>query len=189
MTSLKHHDLGQAETIPAAAGSILNTTWVAIAQGFTETSRVGRKITVEHIEILGRYHLISNSTPDPEPDRVRFIVFVDHQANGGVPTVAQMYEPQTIDGHSNVYETDRFTVLYDEITDINHEAGGATRWGGEFSSFHLNLLDLGIPIEYSGVGGSLSELRSNNISVLAFTERGVAKVSYNARIWFDDSPA
>lgn len=183
---LKFFDTVRATETIATTGTILNTSLNLIAEGTGEQNRVGRKCTVESVHLKGQVQLPAATSPTT--DRVRLITILDKQANGGAAAVTDYLETADINSFRNLTELGRFTLLNDQTCDVNTRAGAGDSamsdiYAPESKTIRVNKR-LQIPLEFSASLGIISELRSNNIFVIALSQTGQATVSYTARIRF-----
>lgn len=120
------------------------STVVGIAQGVTETERIGRKITVTHLSLRGAfvvpaslssYAADSVALPGWGAERVRMIVYIDKQNNSaGSGTAANgpsldsilefesgagAVQPPTVNAFRNLEQMTRYTVLKDVTLTLN----------------------------------------------------------------------
>lgn len=146
------------------SGSIFPTV-LACPQGISESERIGRKLTVKSLHFNYRAYIGHHSAYVGQDPTVRFIVYLDKQANGTAATTTDILESAHFQSFRNLSNKDRFTILHDKVTLL------APTFGGEQptynGSFHKRM---NIPVEYSGTTGALTELRSNNIGVLVIQD-------------------
>lgn len=182
-------------------GNRTSNSLVEVSQGTGESQRIGRKITVKSIHLKG-YVLLPGGKENTvlndfgwegAYDRIRVIVYLDKQTNGTSATIGSVIEGSTLVGFRNLSNTQRYNILYDRTTSLSasnaaHEVGSLsneTAWGPQCKSLSWNK-QCNIPIEYSDVNGTLSELRSNNIGVMVISNGGYAQVHYKCRIRYSD---
>lgn len=187
----KFFDTTFAEATVASAGAITNPSLNLIPQGVTESTRVGRKCVIKKIHFKGELKMPSSATSTLTADRLRVIVFIDKQANGAAATVASILETASIDSFRNLAESGRFLILHDKTSDLNSGSGAGNTaagvlWGETKRTWRLNKT-CNLPIEFSSTTGVITEIRSNNIGVLAISEAGLATLQYTCRVRFSDS--
>lgn len=188
---LKFFDTTHAQATVATAGAITNASLNLIPQGVTESNRVGRKCTIKKIHFRGEVRMPDSSTSGTTADRMRMIVYVDKQANGATAAVTDILETANIDAFRDLSNTGRFTVLYDVTEDVYSPSGSGrgttdTLAFGEMKKTLRHDIECSYPLEFSSTAGALTELRSNNVGVLAISEAGVVTLQYTARIRFTD---
>ncbi len=190
---MKFFDTARASHVPATAGTISNLSLNLIPQGVTESTRVGRKCTVKALYIHGNFFLPSTSAPGDTTDRVRFVVYLDKQANGATATVATngILETAVINSFRDLTNTGRFRILSDKMYTFNCTAGARDGTNDQFAemikSYSCYMPKLNIPLEFSSTTGAIAEIRSNNISVLCISQDAKVTVTYTARIRFSDN--
>lgn len=91
-----------------SANSLLN----GIAQGNSEVTRIGRKISMVNLGISWTASLAATTT---QGCSFRFKVIYDKQTNGTLPVVTDVLTINTFASPMNLNNADRFTVLHDEI--------------------------------------------------------------------------
>ncbi len=171
-------------------GGEIDASMNLIVQGTGENERIGRKCVVKSIHIKGDVELPTLAgAGGGNFDRCRIIVYVDKQANGATAAVTDILQSADILSHRNLSNTGRFTVLQDQVWNVNQGPaagdGGANDYTGKFLTWSM-YKQLNLPIEFSAAAGALAELRSNNIGLLTITEQGVALAKYNCRLRFED---
>ena len=194
---LKFFDTVKAAAASAVTGTLLDDSLNHVVQDTSENGRIGRKIVVSSLHIRGAWQFGSDPTLANLDNRLRIIVFVDKQANGTAPTMADVVSTAgtvDIDSFRNMSQISRFTVLMDRVYDITvpaifQDAAGtgdnppqAHTW--KFSK-RLNLV---IEYDSTAADGSIGTITSNNIAVMAICENAnkAPTVAYTARIRFRD---
>lgn len=190
---LKFHDVDVDDAVIASGGSIQNTGSVnLIAQGVTESQRVGRKCTIRSIQ--WRYKL---SLPETDAvatpgagDTVRTIVYLDKQCNGAAATAALILQADNYQSFMNVAEEGRFTILMDKVHSLNYaglasDGAGVVSQAGVRRSFAWSK-KCNIPLEFNDTTGALTEIRSNNIGILMVGFTGVSALDSKIRLRFSD---
>lgn len=171
---------------PAATGSITNASLNLIPEGTTESERIGRKCMVKSLHIKGVIGMPSSSIPLTE--RLRVIVYCDKQANGATAAVTDILETTTVDSFRNLANVTRFIVLSDKTTLFNQTAGIGGDSTTDLYSPVIKTIKfnkkMNLDLEFSASTGALTELRSNNIGVLAISDNGLATIAYTARVRF-----
>lgn len=192
---LKFHDIDVDDGSIAQNGTILNAGSInLIAQGTTESTRIGRKCTIK--KIGWRYTLTLASTASVAgQELVRVILYLDKQANGLTATVSGaggLLVSDNYQSFNNLANTSRFVVLMDRTHDLN-PSGGA---GNGTANDTVNTIrtyrffkNCNIPLEFSGVAGALTELRSNNLGVIVLAKNAGATASIDSkfRLRFSDN--
>ncbi len=186
---LKFHDLAVDDAVIAAGGTV-STSFNLIAQGVTESTRVGRKCIIKKIDWKISITLpASTSAAGGTPDSVRIQLILDKQANGAVPVVADIMEDGDWQSFRNLANSGRFHFLMDKVIIMNQTGGagdGATNDYNESKYFFKFHKDCNIPLEFSSTTGAITEIRSNNVFMMINSENGLAGLKSQVRIRFSD---
>ncbi len=189
---LKFHDLDIDDAVIATGGNIAEDSVLTIAQGTTESQRIGRKVVVRQISWRMRLSLPATSTPGDTGDELRVILYLDKQANGATAAVTDILETSDFQSFNNLANTSRFRTLMDHTFSVVSRSGsfdGTNDQFGEDTQHHTFFKKLNIPIEYdnSVTTGAISSMRSNNIGVLLLSFSGLGGFSSKMRIRFSDA--
>lgn len=186
---LKFHDLDIDDTVVAQAGSIAEDSCNAIAQGVTESQRIGRKCTIR--SIAWRFDLqipnVDQSTASAEV--IRVILYLDKQCNGATAAVTGILESADYQSFNNLANKSRFRTLMDRTYSLKHQAGAWDGTGTDWSQDIMNdsfFAKCNIPIEFDADTGAITEIRSNNIGVLLISRAGVGSFLSKMRIRYSD---
>lgn len=191
-SELKFLDTNQATEASATAGVIHSISLNFIAQGVTESERIGRKCSIVKVFLKGEVTLPPTATVGEADNTIRLIVYCDKQANGATAAVLDILETASPYAFRNLANSGRFRILYDNRWELSAQAvfGGTAAPTSVTLRRPFNIAkNLNLPIEFSGVGGTIDELRSNNIGVLSVCEAALVlpTVRYTARVRFSDS--
>ncbi len=189
---LKFHDLDIDDAVVAQNGTIAEDSCNGIAQGVTESQRIGRKCVIKNIG--WRYTLLrqlESAAVGLAPEAVRVILYLDKQANGATATVTGILESDDYQSFNNLANTSRFKILMDRThtLQVGTSAGDGTTndtngWQLDASFFKK----CNIPIEFDSTTGAITEVRSNNIGVLLLGKTGASGVfNSKMRLRFSDS--
>ncbi len=190
---LKFHDLDVNDAVVAAGGNIAEDSCLTIAQGTTESSRIGRKVIVKSINWRFSIDLPSASSAGSTTEVVRVILYLDKQTNGATATVLGILETSDFQSFNNLANTSRFTTLMDRTYDLViptiADLAGPTTNTGEFILSDTLFKKVNIPIEYdnSFATGVITTMRSNNIGVLLLSKAGIAGFESKMRLRFSDA--
>lgn len=163
-----------------------------IPQGTGESQRIGRKCTVTsvHCRLTFRLEDLFSATSNLNvaynmSDNLRFMIVLDRQCNGAGAGGTEILAVDTYDGFMNLSNKGRFRILYDKIWAMNGRATSAgtgttndCQGFGDQRIIKINKRCF-IPIEFDGATGGLSEIKSNNIGIVIWSNVGV--------IWFLES--
>ncbi len=185
-TELKFHDIDVDDTTISATGEILNSGTVnIIAQGTTESQRIGRKCTIRSIN--WRFDIVRNENAGNwDCDVVRVMMYLDKQCNGATATVAGILESTDYQSFNNLANKGRFRTLYDRKFVLKPPAAagdGTTDLFNDDLVYEEFFKQVNIPLEYdnSATTGALTTIRSNNIGVLLISKGGTA-TTFNSKL-------
>lgn len=182
---LKYKDTTSLFTTDASTGQIAGTL-NGIAQGTTDVTRIGNKITVTSIHLrllvavddwLGAYFNGVNC---------RIIVYVDRQCNGLAAAVTDILKTASILSWRNLDQADRFQILKDKIYTGTPGASNDAHSGACAKIYKWNKL-IRVPIHFSGTTGATTEIRSNNIGILCISDTAAANCTIFSRIRYLDA--
>ncbi len=190
----KFLDTVKADTALTVAGVIFDDSLNHIAQGVTESERLGRKVVIHSLHLKGKVSSVAVTTIGDTGNRYRILIYQDKQANGATAAVTDVLETATIDSFRNLSNIGRFRVLYDKTKNLILPAYVQTA-AGTFSSTRNSYqqsvnVRLNIPIEFDNtfVDGRIGTIRSNNIGILGLCDDDTAApvFGYVVRIRFTD---
>lgn len=153
------------------------------------SNRIGRKIVMK--SLLGRLSIYPVSTTNsPIGDVLRVIVFLDHQCNATGPTATtDLLQTANYQSPLNLANRDRFKVLFDKFYTVaanSYTAGALTT--GDPRPIHKKLwkkMTEGT-IFNSGNAGTVADITSNSLHMLAISANGQVRLEYNYRVRFID---
>lgn len=187
---MKFFDTDKTGTTVAAAGTVLNSSLLLIPDGTTQSTRIGRKITVKHIFVHGHLILPATTTPGDTSDRVRIIMYLDKQCNGAAAAVSDILTATDVNSFRNLSETGRFHILYDKVHSMNASSGTTAGAGGDQFGEYMRGFSIkkacNYPIEYNNTTGAIGEIRSNNVGIIAISASGHCTATYKARVRYLD---
>ncbi len=180
------------DAVIAGAGTVLSSLNL-IAQGLTESARVGRKITVTHIGWRGNVTLPEqDAVATPESgDVARLVVFIDTQANGAAAAVSDIFDTNDWQSFNNLANSQRFRTISDKLITLNYQGlasdgAGVVSQGNIVKPFTF-FKKVNIPIEFGGTAGSIDEITSNNIGILLISATGICGMGSKVRIRYRDA--
>jgi len=160
-----------------------------IPQGVTESTRVGRKCTIKSIQIRGIVTYAPGASA--QAAAVNYIYIVqDTQCNGAAAAVTDVLTSATMSsGLINMANSQRFRILKRLVMSFNPPAGATTAYNSAIKPFEY-FKRCNIPVEFSSTTGAITEIRSNNIFLLAgaagTNADDLCTVSGVARLKFSD---
>lgn len=189
---LKFHDLTFND--PVISTQAVVPTVNIITQGTGESQRIGRKVSLKSFWWKGYLDFPPPDPPaplvvPPEGEIVRFIVFIDKQANGAGASTSDLLQETNTNGFRNLANKDRFIFLYDKRHTLQrpYQAGGPNLFYTENQQRQFDIYKkLNLPIEFSGTNGSLNEIRSNNIGIAVFSRGHGARLLSSIRLRYSD---
>lgn len=176
MSELKHSTTN-INIIPSGSGTFTEIS--SLTQGTGSTQRVGNRVNVSHIEIVGVMSLPVAAAFDV----VRMIVGIDKQSDGALPVIADVLEsnnwaqPYNLDKNPS-----RFRILYDRIFDLTNPSATVTQC---VKHFHIKK-KLDMVTYYAGNAGTVADVLKNNIFVLCISSAGVGSAFMNVQYCYYD---
>ncbi len=185
----KFHDVDLDDGVIAAGGGITNSINL-IAQGVTETTRVGRKCNIRQIGWRFLVDLPNTATIGNTADSVRVLMYLNKQANGATAAITDILESANYQSFNNLSNKNRFRTLMDRTYDLSTPAGAGNGTADSFSKEQVTdtfFKKVNIPIEFNSTAGAITEITSNNIGVLLISHAGLAGFESKIRLRFSDS--
>ena len=139
-----------------------------IPQGVTESTRVGRKYVVRSIQLNG----FMQQTPAAGTTSAAIITVVlvqDTQANGAAAAPADVYDigntvlPVSV---RNIENSARFKILKRWDWAMQSQAGVSAAYNNVVKKWDF-YTKCNIPLEFSSTTGAITELKTNNVFLLA----------------------
>lgn len=182
----KFHDLNIDDAVVAQNGTIVQASCVLIAAGTGQSERVGRRINV--VKLQWRYEVTLPETTDATKthDDVRFVLYVDKQANGATAAVTDILVSDNYQSYYQLRNIGRFAVLVDKTINLQSTSGVATTGYGEASKSGDFEFLLDMDVDYTGTTGVLTEIASANIGVMLVGSGGLAGFTSKMRIRYSD---
>lgn len=159
-----------------------------IPQGVTESTRVGRKCTIKRITMKGflRWDPAMNAA-SYGTSHIRLALVLDKQANGAAPDYTDVYETNSVLSPRNLANVGRFKVL--KCWQLNPAEGQfiSTAVACPLTPIEFNK-KVDIPLEFNSTTGAITEIRSNNLVLMAISNVGddVHLLSAYWRVSFTD---
>lgn len=168
----------------SAPGDILNILPLLIPENTTPSGRIGRKLVVKSIAF--RIHINLDSNNNAVHDIVRIICLIDKQCNGAQPALAEIFQTvNTATSFYNLQNSGRFEILFNRYYQLFAKSGagnGSTNVFGEDEKLCMGYFKLNLPIEYNAATGAITEIKSNNIVMIAISTHGIAKIGADG-VW------
>ncbi len=185
---LKFHDLDIDDAVIAVGGTIAIDSVNKIAQGLTEVTRIGRKLTVKSINWRFRICLPTATIGTATSDTVRVILYLDKQANRATAAVSNILETGDFQSFNNLANKNRFRTLMDRTYTLNADISGdgTTLDTAQVETHDAFYKKCNIGIEYDDGSGDIGSITSGNIGVLLISSNGLAGFDSKMRIRFSD---
>lgn len=170
-----------------ATGEVPATGQLAlIPQGDTESTRDGRKATIESIQLRGRVAYVPGAAGTASTNAYIYVV-LDSQCNGAAAAVTDVFtEADLSKALLNLNNSGRFRILKKIQMSFNPQAGVSAAFNSVIKPLEF-YKKCSIDMDWSSTTGALSEIRSNNIFLIAGTDQGsddVVTVTGNCRLRF-----
>lgn len=161
---------------------------VLIPQGVTESTRVGRKCVVQSITMRG-VSLLQPAAAAQTATTVVMMLVQDRQCNGAAAGATDvMTSTNFTSAFRNLSNSSRFKILKKWRWNYNPAAGISTAFSNTIKSFDWSR-KLNVPLEFSSTTGAITELKSNNLFLLAGADGNsddLVTVQGNCRVRFSD---
>jgi len=183
---LKEQTNGWTTSSDMTGGDIHNLT--EIAQGTSDVTRIGRKITIKKINVR-MYGTVDTQGGGAISGCIfRFMLVLDQQTNGEVFAIGDLLESAIVNGFRNLNNAERFKVLKDKTVVINPQTqNGVT----DSQITHSNVIKINrkcnIPITYSSTTGDITEVKQNNLYMLCITSSTAGNWIAHFRLRFADN--
>lgn len=193
----KFHDIQFSSDGLGTANSVLSHTvgttfsWLLIAQGLTEVTRIGRRICVKGINLKGMLKLALGESAITGNQVARLWLILDTQANGAIPAAAEIFEQSAggIFSYRNLANQERFQVLWTKQFIFNAQMAGngtALDTAETVKTFAMSK-KTNFVVQYDAGAGVIAELQTNNIFLMGCTQNSlVTEITARARIRFTD---
>ena len=170
---------------PSASGVINLINGVAV--GTDDTNRIGRVINMANAEIRISYEP-NTAGNSQNGDVIRCLLVYDQQTNGTAPTVSQVLQNNNYTEPYNSDFEDRFTILYDEYTNLEANTYTAAVLQNGTPKFHTLTIDMDLDLDtiYKDTGATSTAIATGGLYLLFISAYASWKGTYNSRIWFND---
>jgi len=183
---LKFFDTATSFAVDTTAEVPATGQLVLIPQGVTESTRVGRKCVIKSIS--GRWDMVYAPASGATAVELYAIYLVlDKQCNGAAAAFGDVFlGTSATQGLHNLANSQRFVILKKWVGAMTSPAGVTTAYNSVVK--HVDFFKkCNIPIEYSSTTGAITEIRSNNIFLIAGGSHDDAlTVTGNVRVRFSD---
>jgi len=139
-----------------------------IPQGATESQRIGRKAVIKSIAMKG-YMVYTPGAAANACDVSHMYLVLDTQCNGAAASVTDVFTSNNLGSAlHNLDNSQRFKVLKHWVHVWNPSAGVTTAYNQQAKQWSF-YKKCEIPMIFDGATGAITEIKSNNIFLLAGT--------------------
>jgi len=157
-----------------------------IPQGDTESTRDGRQCTIESIQIRASL-AFQPSTAAVAATHTDIYLVLDTQCNGAAAAVADVFSGGTTiyKDMLNLSNSGRFRILKHFSHDYAATAGATTAYNNIVKQIEF-FKKCNIPMQYNSTAGAITEIRSNNLFLIAgsVANDDLVTVTGNCRLRF-----
>lgn len=193
---LKYKDITAGTAAMAVAGSTTAVSLIApFAQSNTAITRIGAKAFIKNLMVKGTVDIDTQAVPTAL--RIRILIWIDHQSNGLVPTLAELL---SIGGSQDplvafrlLQNSRRFSVLYDKKINLQNPAGAgntSTNTFGqvkrEFSLYKTFKTPLTVRFKDIDTSGLDAAILDNNVWIAVFGDGTIGNYQWESRMRFTD---
>lgn len=150
-----------------ATGEVPATGQVAlIPQGDTESTRDGRKATIQSIQIRGYINYPPGAAATAS-DTAHLYVVLDTQANGAAAACTDVFTSTSLaTAMLNLNNSGRFRILGKIVKTMEAQAGVTTAYNSSLRQIEF-FKTCNIDMDWSNTDGAITGIRSNNIFLIA----------------------
>lgn len=176
----KFMDTVQTSTNIGTTGTLFPVS--EIAQGLTSQTRIGDSLRIQHVEVRGRI----NCNPAAANSLVRLLVLRDLDGAGTPPATSDVAElTGTVSAPLSPYKyrnLQRFTILYDELVEVQGTVQGMAGMPFTFESSHQG------HILYLGTTAASASDGKGTVYVMCVSDEGTntPSLAFYSRITFTD---
>lgn len=179
-------------TIQVPAGAASGAPLVGLAQGVTESQRVGRKVFCKNLQIIGTIQMVETTAAVASAsDIANLWVVLDRQANGAFPAAADIWNTTNVGGTQafrNLDNDTRFRVLKHCQFEFRTPAANATPvWGDDVKTIDISIPLQGLSIEYNAAAGAIAELKETNLLICTTSLNGLCNFTFATRLRYHDT--
>lgn len=163
---LKFFDTALSFTVDATGEVPATGQLTLIPQGDTESTRDGRKAVIKSIQIRGIAYLAPGAAATAATVAYVYVV-LDTQANGAAAGVTDVFTSNNLSSALiNLNNSGRFRILKKFVLPFVSPAGATTAYNNVVKPLEF-WKSCNIDVDWSSTAGAITELRSNNIFLLA----------------------
>lgn len=158
-----------------------------VPQGTTESTRIGRKLKIHSIQIRGVYSCDQGA--QPLSINTYLYLMQDTQTNGAAATLAEMFTGNDLSSAMiNLANSGRFRVLKRFLWTSTPSYGTIGAPGDSAGIMEDYYKKMNLEVDFSSTTGALTEIRSNNLFLVAGAKNGDNLVTFHGtcRIRYSD---
>lgn len=167
--------------VPASGGQL-----ALIPQGDTESTRDGRYAFIKSIQIRGKISLVP-ATAATASSVAHLYLVLDTQANGAAAAVTDVFTSTALQSAMlNLNNSGRFRIMKHWIVPLTAKSGVTGAYNNDTKAFEF-YKRCNIKMDWSGTTGAITEIRSNNIFLIAGSDGDsddLITLTGNARVRF-----
>lgn len=149
------------QAFPAVAPAVGYILLNDIAQGFSETTRVGNKITIKSIQwVISCY--VNGACGRATTIPVDFKIFIDTQANGANPGATDL-ETANLPTLLNLANRKRFIVIKHKIMTFAPQLGGASVAAHPSTMTWKGYKRMNLDVIYKSAGAGIADIATNSL--------------------------
>lgn len=138
----------------------------AMAQGTSQSTRVGNKISMTSIQI--RLSFVNGTTTTSAPV-IRWMIIYDKQTNAAAPTIADVLQTVGVLSPMNMANRDRFVILAEETFRPDNTFND-TATVAEYSEYKQRYVKLRLDTIYNNTnGGTVADINSGGLFFIALS--------------------
>lgn len=160
-----------------------------IPAGVAEGERVGVQMNIKKVNI--RYKINSTTLTDLGNQYVRVVLLQNKSTGGSPPVYSGIFNSGVVGTvvHSgyNIESKKDIKILYDKRHKLVNGGGLTDQHGQAFG--HIKKLKLNIPVQYTGIGATVTSIRNNSLYLMCTGEVATAATMTvcSGEIHFKDS--
>jgi len=168
-TELKFFDTALSFNIDSTCEVPATGQITLIPQGDTESTRDGRVCTVKSYQIKGNAQFVPATASNASSNAIIYVV-LDTQCNGAAAAVTDVFSSTSVATQlMNLANSGRFRILKKLKLTFNSNAGVTTAYNNVNKLFEC-YGRCNLPIQFSSTTGAITEIKSNNIFLIAGCE-------------------
>lgn len=165
-----------------ASGDSLNL----VAQGLTESTRVGRRICIHNINMKYILHVPAATSLTAMHQSVRLALVLDTQTNGAIApsdTVWQ-FDAAGFVSFRNLENARRYKILWIKTHVFNPSIAGGDTTNDSATQMRIGSFSVKkeVNIEYSADTGALTEVRTNNLFLMGVSSNSAPAAVLTGRV-------